>query len=500
MTAHPTRSQTPAPQPSGVPGLDDVMAGGFPAGHLYLLEGSPGAGKTTLGLQFLLEGRARGQKGLYVTLSETSDELAQGASSHGWDLENIEVFDLVSDEGLSVDAEQSILHPSDVELGETIRNVMALVERVQPERVVFDSLSELRLLSQSSIRYRRQILALKRFFHARRCTVLLLDDKSGSAGDSHLHSIAHGVIDLEQDTGTYGPDKRRLRVVKLRGVKFREGEHDFSLDRGGLHVFTRLVAGEHGREHGAEAVSSGNAELDRLLGGGLTPGSNVLFAGPAGAGKTTTAVCCARATMERGGKAAIFLFDEGTKTLLARSRALGLDIEQYLSTGQLLLHTVDPAQISAGQFSHHVRDAVERQGVTTVVIDTLNAYLIAMPGSRFLMLQMHELLTYLNLQGVMTILVLSQHGLSGDAANDVDLSYLSDSMLQFRYFEARGQILKAMSVIKSRASAHASTIHQFRLGPGGIEIGAALTDFEGVMAGIPRYRGRTSLLGDEGEA
>ncbi|MEJ8850996.1 ATPase domain-containing protein [Variovorax rhizosphaerae] len=489
-------SQAPILQPTGVPGLDEVLAGGLPAGHLYLVEGTPGAGKTTLGLQFLLQGRALGQKGLYVTLSETSEELAQGALSHGWDLQGVEIFDLVNDDGLSAEAEQSILNPSDFELGETIRGVMALVERVRPERVVFDSLSELRLLSQNPLRYRRQILALKRFFLTQGCTVLMLDDKSAAAGDMHLHSIAHGVIHLEQHTGTYGPDKRRLRVVKLRGVRFREGEHDFKLDRGGLQVFTRLVASEHGRAHTSDAASTGNAELDLLLGGGLTPGTNLLFAGPAGVGKTTTAVCCARATMERGGKAAFFLFDEGIKTLIARSRALGLDIENHISAGQLFLHAIDPAAISAGHFAHHVRDAVEQHGVTTVVIDTLNAYLVAMPGSNFLMLQMHELLTYLNLQGVTTILVLSQHGLSSDVPNDIDLSYLSDSMLQFRYFEARGQILKAVSVIKSRTSAHASTIHQFRLGTGGLEIGKALTDFEGVMAGLPRYRGGTSLLGD----
>ncbi|MDM0034204.1 gas vesicle protein GvpD [Variovorax sp. J22P271] len=490
----------PKGEPTGIPGLDEVTAGGLPAGHLYLVEGTPGAGKTTLGLQFLLQGRALGQKGLYVTLSETSEELAQGALSHGWDLEHVEIFDLVSDEGLSAEAEQSILQPSDFELGETIRGVMALVERVRPQRVVFDSLSELRLLSQNPLRYRRQILALKRFFLTHHCTVLMLDDKSAATGDMHLHSIAHGVIQLEQNTGTYGPDKRRLRVVKLRGVGFREGEHDFSLDRGGLRVYTRLVASEHGRTHASEPVSSGNPDLDRLLGGGLTPGSNLLFAGPAGVGKTTTAVSCARASMQRGGKAGFFLFDEGIKTLLTRSRALGLDLEDSIAAGQLFLHAIDPAEISAGQFSHRVRDAVERQGVTTVVIDTLNAYLVAMPGSNFLMLQMHELLTYLNLQGVTTILVLSQHGIAGDAPNDVDLSYLSDSMLQFRYFEARGQLLKAVSVVKSRTSAHATTIHQFRLGEGGLEIGEALTDFEGVMAGLPRYRGRTVLLGDADDA
>ncbi|MBO9649507.1 MAG: circadian clock protein KaiC [Variovorax sp.] len=496
MTTDPAPIQLPALEPTGVPGLDDVLAGGLPAGHLYLVEGTPGAGKTTLGLQFLLEGRRLGQRCLYVTLSETSEELAQAAYSHGWSLDGLEVYDLVSDEGLSPDAEQSVLHPSDFELGETISSVMALVDRVRPQRIVFDSLSELRLLSQNPLRYRRQILALKRFFHTLRSTVLMVDDKSSTAGDLHLHSIAHGVIHLEQNTWTYGPDKRRLRVVKLRGVKFREGEHDFNLNRGGLQVFSRLVANEHGRDHAADPQSSGNAELDRLLGGGLIPGSNLLFAGPAGVGKTSTAVCCALAGMQRGEKAAIFLFDEGVKTLVARSRALGMDIERYVASGQLILHTIDPAEISAGHFSYHVRDAVETHGATTVVIDTLNAYLVAMPGSNFLLLQMHELLTYLNLQGVTSILVLSQHGLAGEVPNDVDLSYLSDSLLQFRYFEARGQIFKAVSVIKSRVSAHASTIHQFRLSAGGIEIGEALTDFEGVMAGLPRYSGSSSLLGD----
>jgi circadian clock protein KaiC len=483
----------PSPCPratTGIAGLDDILAGGLPPRHLYLVEGSPGSGKTTLGLRFLLEGFALGQQGIYITLSETSAELRQVAQSHGWELDGIEIFDLVSDEGLSAEAEQTILNPSDMELGETTRAIMALVDRLKPERVVFDSLSELRLLAQNPLRYRRQILALKRFFHTHNCTVLMLDDKSTVAGDAHLHSIAHGVIHLEQITSTYGPDKRRLRVIKLRGVSFREGEHDFVLERGGLRVFPRLVANEHGRDYADMPLSSGNAALDDLLGGGLTPGSSLLFAGPAGVGKTTTAVSCARACMARGGKAAFFLFDEGIKTLLSRSRALGLGLDEYVDTGQLMLRTIDPAEISAGQFAHFVREAVETHGVEMVVVDTLNAYLIAMPGSNFLLLQMHELLTYLNLQGVATILVLSQHGLAGDVPNDVDLSYLSDAMLQFRYFEARGQILKAMSVVKSRGSAHASTIHQFRLASSGIEVGEALTDFEGVMAGVVRYRGK----------
>jgi circadian clock protein KaiC len=481
---------------TGIAGLDDILGGGLPARHLYLVEGTPGAGKTTLGLQFLRRGVEQGEKGLYITLSETASELHTVAASHGWSLEGIEVFELVTDEGLSADAEQSILHPAEVELGETTRGVMAAVERVKPARVVFDSLSEMRLLAQNPLRYRRQVLALKSFFSARGCTVLLLDDRSADQDDLQLHSIAHGVISLEQVIDQYGPERRRLHVVKMRGIRFRGGEHDFSLDTGGVSVFPRLVAAEHRQAHAETVVSTGTAELDTLLGGGLARGSNTLFSGPSGVGKTTTAIACVRAALQRGERAVYYLFDEGLGTLLIRSRALGLDVRAYLESGQLEILTLDPAEVSPGKFANMVRAAVEQAGVQTVVIDSLNAYLQAMSGDKHLLLQMHELLTYLNQCGVVTLLILAQHGLVGDMRSDVDLSYLSDGIVLFRFFEARGRLLKAVSVVKSRTSEHELTIREFRLGKKGVEVGEALQDFEGVMAGAASYRGATPLLGD----
>jgi circadian clock protein KaiC len=485
---------------TGISGLDHILGGGLPSNHLYLVEGTPGAGKTTLGLQFLMRGVREGQRGLYITLSETAAELRTVAASHGWNLAGIEIFELVTDEGLSPESEQSILHPSEVELGETTRGVMAATERVKPSRIVFDSLSEMRLLAQNPLRYRRQVLALKSFFSSRGCTVLLLDDRSAEKDDVQLHSIAHGVICLEQMVEQYGPERRRLRVIKMRGIPFRGGEHDFNLETGGLAVFPRLVAAEHRQPHETSIVSTGTHELDTLLGGGLARGSNTLFSGPSGVGKTTTAVACVRAALQRGEKAAYYLFDEGLGTLLTRSRALGLDIDSFLHEGQLQMHTLDPAEVSPGQFANMVRTAVDEQGVQTVVIDSLNAYLQAMSGDKHLLLQMHELLTYLNQRGVVTILILGQHGILGEIRTDVDLSYLSDAILLFRFFEARGSLLKAVSVIKSRTSEHELTIREFRLGKNGVQVGQALTDFEGVMTGVASYKGTFPLLSDGPES
>ena len=481
---------------TGVAGLDDILGGGLPSRYLYLVEGTPGSGKTTLGLEFLRRGVRDGQKGLYVTLSETAIELATVAASHGWSLDGVEVFELVTQEGLSPESEQSILHPSEVELGETTRGVMAAVERVNPTRVVFDSLSEMRLLAQNPLRYRRQVLALKSFFSGRGCTVLLLDDRSADQDDVQLHSIAHGVIRLEQTVDQYGPERRRLRVVKMRGIPFRGGEHDCSLHTGGLAVFPRLIAAEHRGKHEDAMVSTGTPDLDRLLGGGLARGSNTLFAGPSGVGKTTTAIACICAALERGEKGVYYLFDEGLGTLLIRSRALGLPVDRYLENGQLEIKRLDPAEVSPGQFANMVRVAVEEQAAQMVVIDSLNAYLQAMSGDKHLLLQMHELLTYLNQRGVVTLLILAQHGVLGEVRSDVDLSYLSDGILLFRFFEARGMLLKAVSVIKSRTSEHELTIREFRLGKSGLEVGQALRDFEGVMTGVASYTGSTPLLGD----
>jgi circadian clock protein KaiC len=497
-----TTTDTPQPIPvqerasTGVPGLDDILGGGLPANHLYLVEGNPGAGKTTLGLQFLKRGADRGEGGLYVTLSETGVELRTVAASHGWTLDGIEVFELISSEGLGPDAEQSILHPSEIELGETVRGVMAAVEKLAPARVVFDSLSEMRLLAQNTLRYRRQVLALKKFFSERKCTVLLLDDRSNRDTDQQLHSIAHGVINLEQSVDQYGPERRRLRVTKMRGIKYRGGEHDFSLETGGLAVYPRLVAAEHRMRTDGALVGTGVEALDRVMGGGLSRGSNTLFVGPSGAGKTTTAIACVRAALVRGEKAVYYLFDEGLGTLLFRSRALGLDIEPFIHDRQLQIVPLDPAEVSPGEFAQMVRTAVEEHEAQMVVIDSLNAYLQAMPGSKHLMLQMHELLTYLNHRNVVTLLILGQHGLLGEIRTEVDLSYLSDAILLFRFFEARGSLLKALSMVKSRTNLHEDTIREFRLGPQGLVVGDALGDFEGVLTGVTAYRGGQRLLAD----
>jgi circadian clock protein KaiC len=478
---------------TGIAGLDDVLGGGLPTNHLYLVEGTPGSGKTTLGLQFLLRGTELGEKGLYITLSETTGELHTVAESHGWSLDGVEIFQLVTEDGLSPESEQSILHPSEVELGETTRGIMAAVERMKPRRVIFDSLSEMRLLAQNPLRYRRQVLALKSFFSTRECTVILLDDRSAELGDLQLHSITHGVISLEQYLNSYGPERRRIRIIKMRGIPYRGGEHDCRLVTGGLEVFPRLLTSLHRGRFDGELVSTGTAELDKLLGGGLARGSNVLFSGPSGVGKTTTAIAVARAALIRGEKAAYYLFDENLGTMLTRSRALGLDVDPFIHDGQLQIETLDPAEVSPGEFANMVRSSVEG-GARTVVIDSLNAYLQAMPGDKHLMLQMHEVLTYLNQHGVVTIVILAQHGVVGEIRGDVDLSYLADSILLYRYFESRGSLLKAVSVVKSRTSEHELTIREFRLTRAGIEVGEALVDFEGVLAGVARYQGRMPML------
>jgi circadian clock protein KaiC len=481
---------------TGIAGLDNVLGGGLTPNRVYLIEGSPGAGKTTLALQFLLKGAALGETGLYITLSETREELLSVADSHGWDVGFLSIIELLSDEGLDPEYEQSILHPAEVELGETVKNVMRQVEALKPVRIVLDSLSELRLLSQNPLRYRRQILALKRYFATRECTVLMLDDNTSDPSDLQLHSIAHGVISLDQIVHDYGGARRRLRVAKMRGTQFREGFHDFTLETGGIEVFPRLIAAEHHAPFASEPVSTGSPGLDAMLGGGLIPGTNALLIGPSGVGKTSTIVCCLLAALARGERCIYYLFDETLGTLLIRAKALGMDMSPYLETGLLTLRQVDPAEMSPGEFTSDVREAVEDEGVKYVAIDSLNAYLQAMPGERYLLLQMHEMLGYLNQRGIVTILVLGQHGIVGEVQTDIDISYLSDVMVLFRYFEHQGEVLTALAAVKSRGSAHERTIRQFRLASGGIEVGEALRDFEGVLSGLPTYRGESAMLGE----
>ena len=475
--------------------LDDILGGGFDANRMYLYEGRPGTGKTTLALQFLLEGVRRGERVFYVTLSETEQELRLVAKRHDWSLDGVEVFELVPPETtLDPEREITVLHPAELELSETTQLVFDRVSALNPARVVFDSLSEVRLLAQSPLRYRRQVLALKHFFTSRRCTVILLDDLSSHEDDLQLHSIANGVVLLEQLAIEYGAERRRLRIVKMRGIRFRGGYHDFTIARGGLHVFPRLVAAEHHRDFHGEFISSGNAELDQLLGGGLERGTNALLIGSAGVGKSSFALTYAIAAAERGEHAVFFAFDEGRGTLVARARTLGLRLQAALDAGLIRYQQIDPAELSPGEFAAIVRRSVERDKARVIVIDSLNGYLNAMPDERFLILQMHELLSYLGQQGVLTILVLAQHGLVGPMDTPLDISYLSDAVVMLRYFEAGGSVRRALSVVKKRSGRHEHTIREFRLSSEGISVGPPLTNFRGVFSGTPEYIGDGPLM------
>jgi circadian clock protein KaiC len=475
--------------PIGIEGLDDILGGGVTERRLYLVEGTPGTGKTTLALQFLLEGTRRGESGLYITLSETADELRAVARTHGWSLDSIDLFELVTEGGLDPEHEQTLLHPSEVELGETVRGVMKRVEALKPGRVVLDSLSELRLLAQNSLRYRRQILALKQFFSTCACTVIVLDDRTSEPGDLQLHSLAHGVISLDQTPAGFGGERRRVRVIKMRGIKYAGGYHDMTIMTGGLCVYPRLVAAEHSAQPVLEALPTGVAGLDSLLGGGVVPGTTTLLSGPAGVGKTTAAVRCMVSALERGDNAAFFLFDERLPTLMARSAALGMDLRPHIDSGRLKLRQIDPAELAPGEFAIAVRNAVEKDDARVVIVDSLNAYLHAMPEDGHLLLQMHELLAYLGQKGIVTLMVLGQHGLVGDIRSDVDLSYLADTVLLLRFFEWEGEVRKAISVVKTRTTDHERTIREFRVDVNGLSIGPPLRAFRGILTGAPEYRG-----------
>lgn len=480
---------------TGSEGLDDILIGGLDPNRMYLYEGSPGSGKTTLALQFLLEGVRHGERVLYVTLSETKEELELVAQRHGWSLDGIDVFELVTpDTTLDPDLELTVLHPAEVELNEATQQVFERVEASSPTRVIFDSLSELRLLAQSPLRYRRQVLALKHFFTRRRCTVILLDDQTSESGDLQLHSISHGVVMLEQLAIDYGAERRRLRVIKMRGVRFRGGYHDFAIRKGGLQIYPRLVAAEHHSAVVGEPASSGSAELDQMLGGGLERGTNALLVGAAGVGKSSLALSYAVAACQRGERVGFFVFDENIGTLLARGRSLGLDIQPCIDQGLMHLQQVDPAELSPGEFTAAVRNCVEAQGASMVVMDSLNGYLQAMPDGKFLILQMHELLSYLGQKGVISIMVLAQHGLLGPTATPIDLSYLSDTVILQRYFEHAGVVRRALSVLKKRSGRHENAVREYCLGATGIRVGPPLRQFNGILAGVPRYVGETSLL------
>lgn len=471
----------------GVPGLDDVLGGGLEPNRLYLLEGTPGAGKTTIAMQFLLEGVTRGESVLYVTLSETETELRGVAASHGWDVSGIHVREMLpTQDSLQPEEQYTMFHPSEVELSETTLRILSDVEALKPSRIVFDSLSELRLLSGTSLRYRRQILALKQFFAGRQCTVLLLDDMTATEHDLQVQSIAHAVVRLEQSNSDYGASRRRLLVVKYRGQSFRGGYHDYKIHRGGLQVFPRLVAAEHVNDAALTKLPSGIEELDALLGGGLENGTSTLLVGAPGTGKSSVAVQFAIAAAKRGESAALFIFDESVNTLRTRCTGLGMTLDPYLQSGQIRIKQVDPAELSPGELVHEIRLAVTEHGAKVVVIDSLNGYLNAMPDERFLIVQLHELLTYLGQSGVATILVGAQHGLIGmQMQTPVDASYLADAVVLLRYFEADGEVRQAISVLKKRGGAHERSIRAFSMDTTGLNVGEPLRHFRGILTGVP---------------
>lgn len=485
---------------TGVPGLDNILCGGLAPNRLYLVEGMPGSGKTTLALQFLLAGRDAGERCLYVTLSETQEELDAVVASHGLTLDGIDVFELGSaDTPFSADREMTLLHPWEVELGETIKVITDQIEQANPTRVVFDSLSEMRLLAQDPLRYRRQILALKQFFAGRKATVLLLDDLTGSGGqqDLQLHSICHGVVTLERHTLEFGAARRRLQVQKMRGSEFRAGFHDLEIRRGGLDVFPRLIAAEHHTPFVGDPVPSGLPELDALLGGGPLRGTCTLVSGPAGSGKTAIALQYIAAAAARGERSVLYEFDERVGTLVTRAAKQGVGLQGHIDSGQLLLRQIDPAELSPGEFSAMLRREVEREQVRLIVIDSLNGYEAAMPQERQLVLQMHEMLSYLNQQGVATLLISAQQGLVGSMQSSLNISYIADAVLLLRFFEAEGRVRKALAVIKNRGGGHEDAIRELRIDQNGIRIGAPLTAFRGVLTGTPTYTGQVSpLLGD----
>lgn len=484
---------------TGIAGLDEVLGGGLRPHRLYLVEGTPGTGKTTLALQFLLHGVRLGERVLYVTLSETVEELRAVAQSHGWDLDGIDLRELApEEETLRPEALYTILHPSEVELGETMQAVLEDVERTNPTRVVIDSLTELRFLARDGLRYRRQIMGLKQFFAGRRCTVLLLDSGDGTEND--IESIAHGVVRIEQLAPEYGSERRRLRVVKLRGTRFRGGYHDFTIQTGGTEVFPRLVAAEHHEPFAHGHLLSGVAELDRMLGGGLNSGTSTLLVGPAGVGKSVLVTQYAVAAADAGGSAAIYIFEESLQTFMARAEGLGLGLREHVASGRIVLRRLDPAQLSPGEFDHMVRRAVETNGARVVVIDSLNGYLNAMAEESAVLLQLHELLTYLGQRGVLTLLTVAQHGLIGDQTQSpLDASYLADTVILLRYFEAEGELRQAMSVVKKRSGPHERAIRELKLGPG-VRLGPPLKEFRGVLSGSPAYLHSGRSLLDDGDA
>ena len=484
---------------TGIAGIDDILGGGLPADRLYLIQGYPGTGKTTLALQFLRQGEAQGEPVLYITLAESAEELRATAVSHGWEPDCVRIYEHLPNNQMVAEMQHTLFHPEEVDLTETMSALLEVIEQVQPKRLVLDSLSELQLLAGNPLRYRREVLALKEYFSHRHCTVLLLDDRTTGEGDTQLQSLCHGVLLLEGQTPDYGAERRHLRVTKLRGLRFRGGWHDYEIETGGLRVFPRLVAAEYGDVLEEGQMSSGVPVLDAMFGGGLDRGTTTLLIGPSGTGKSSVATCFAAAAADRGERAAMYIFDERPATLFARSSSLSLGLRDHAAAGRIHVQPIDAAELTPGEFAQRVRHAVEEDGVRLVVIDSLAGYLHAMPGAQALLLHMHELLTYLGQKGVTTLLIITQHGMMGTTiAGEVDVSYLADNVLLFRYYEFAGEVHKAVSVFKRRSGAHESAIRPLKMGgPNGIGVGEPLRTLRGVMTGVPVFDNAMPNLSEE---
>lgn len=480
---------------TGIKGFDEILAGGFPSNRLYLVEGAPGTGKTTLALQFLLEGLRLGENPLYVTLSETSEELNEVAASHGWSLDGIKLFELQAlEDRLHPEQEYTVFHPEEVELSETTNKIYEEVGWLQPQRVVFDSLSEMRLLARDALRFRRQILGLKQFFAGRKCTVLLLDDQTAQANDLQLQSICHGVILLQKLVSDFGAPRRKISVTKLRGVRFRDGMHDMNIETGGLVMYPRLIAANSRTQYPPSLLLSGLQSLDDLLGGGLSRGTSALFIGPVGCGKSSLAALFAYHAAEQGERSAFYLFEESVNTFMQRAAGMHMDFQKHIDSGLVQLNQVDPAELSPGEFAAAVCQSVDTGDAKIVVIDSLNGYMTSMPSEQLLILQMHELLTYLGQKQVVTLMTVPQHGMVGQMQTPVDLSYLADTVILLRFFEYAGALKQAISVVKKRSGAHERTIREMTLTDRGPQVSEVLRDFRGVMSGIPNYTGSVENL------
>jgi circadian clock protein KaiC len=477
---------------TGVAGLDDILHGGLPSGHVYLIEGDPGSGKTTLGIQFLLAGLVHDEPALYVTLAESREELQAVADSHGFDISRVEIFEVQPPELNQKGADQyTVFHPSEVELVDVMQSILTKLENTKAGRIVFDSMSEIRMLARDPLRYRRQILSLKQFFVGRESTVLLLDDRTGDRSDTQLQSICHGAIRMEALPREFGPQRRQIQILKLRASLFRGGAHDYEIEEGGLQIFPRLISAEHRPESiDRSELPSGIAELDMLFGGGVSRGSNSLLMGPAGCGKSTIATKFMQSAADRGERGIMFACDETLESVLTRSRGLGIPLEKHCSSNTIQIQELHPADLSPGELIAQVRSDVEEKDCRVLVIDSLNGLLNAMQGEHAMMVQLHELLSYLSHMGVTTFLVMAQIGIVGThMGSPIDVSYLADNVLLFRYFESQGGVRQAISVLKRRSGPHERSIRELRLSPQKIEVGRPLREFEGILTGVPRLVG-----------